>query len=119
MTSLALGESPMFISQPTYRSFHSTKTAQLKIQNDIFTSVREDSCSNIVRSLHSFRLYKSLHFTCECLKDCFGVDGAVLVWINSYLTNHKQEIKQGDSFFISLWYLPRVGSCPPPCQPLY
>ena len=34
----------------------------------------------------------------ECLHDWFGLDGTVLLLITSYLTNHKQKIKIGDSF---------------------
>ena len=34
----------------------------------------------------------------DYLKDWFDVDGTVLAWIDSYLTNHKQNIKLGDKF---------------------
>ena len=34
----------------------------------------------------------------DCLHDLFGLDGTVLSWIKSYLSNHKQKIKIGDSF---------------------
>ena len=34
----------------------------------------------------------------DCLHDWFGLDGTVLSWIKSYLSNHKQKIKIGDSF---------------------
>ena len=32
------------------------------------------------------------------LRDWFGVDGTVLMWIKSYLSNHKQKVKLGNSF---------------------
>ena len=35
----------------------------------------------------------------DCLHDWFGLDGTVLLWIKSYLSNCKQKIKIGDSFF--------------------
>ena len=34
----------------------------------------------------------------DCFHDWFGLDGTVLSWIKSYLSNHKQKIKIGDSF---------------------
>ena len=34
----------------------------------------------------------------DCLHDWFGLDGTVLSWIKSYLSNRKQKIKIGDSF---------------------
>ena len=34
----------------------------------------------------------------DCLHDWFGLDGTVLLWIKSYLSNRKQKIKIGDSF---------------------
>ena len=33
----------------------------------------------------------------DCLHDWFGLDGTVLLWIKSYLSNRKQKIKIGDS----------------------
>ena len=38
----------------------------------------------------------------DCLHDWFGLDGTVLFWIKSYLSNRKQEIKIGDSFSESI-----------------
>ena len=35
----------------------------------------------------------------DCLKNCFGVDGTVLVCIDSYPTNCKQKFKLGDTYF--------------------
>ena len=34
----------------------------------------------------------------NCLRDWFGVDGTVLRWSKSYLSNHKQKVKLGNSF---------------------
>ena len=34
----------------------------------------------------------------NCLKNWFGVDGTVLRWIKSYLSNHRQKVKIGNSF---------------------
>ena len=34
----------------------------------------------------------------NCLRDWFGMDGTVLMWIKSYLTNRRQKVKLGNSF---------------------
>ena len=34
----------------------------------------------------------------QSLRDWFGVDGTVFRWIKSYLSNHKQKVKLGNSF---------------------
>ena len=34
----------------------------------------------------------------DCLHHWFGLDGTVLLWIKSYLSNRKQKIKIGDNF---------------------
>ena len=34
----------------------------------------------------------------NCLRDWFHVDGTVLMWIKSYLTNRRQKVKLGNSF---------------------
>ena len=34
----------------------------------------------------------------NCLRDWFGVDGTVLMWIKSYLTNRRRKVKLGNSF---------------------
>ena len=87
------------VNQSAYRRSHSTETALLKTQNDIALSV--DSGKAIALTIldlsaafdtidHSF-LYDCLHYW-------FGLDGTVMLWIKSYLSNHKQKIKIGDSF---------------------
>ena len=38
----------------------------------------------------------------NCLSDRFGVDGTLLMWIKSYLTNHRQKVKFGNSFLDAL-----------------
>ena len=76
-----------------------TETALLKIQNDISTSV--DSGKAVALTLldqsTAFDMidHSVLH---DCLKEWFGVDGTVLTWRDSYLTNHKQKIKLGNNF---------------------
>ena len=87
------------VNQSAYKSSHSTETALLKIQNDIALSV--DSGKAVALTLLDLSaafdtIDHSLLY--DCLHDWFGLDGTVLLWIKSYLSNRKQKIKIGDSF---------------------
>ena len=87
------------VNQSAYKSSHSTETALLKIQNDIALSV--DSGKAVALTLLDLSaafdtIDHSLLY--DCLHDWFGLDGTVLSWIKSYLSNRKQKIKIGDSF---------------------
>ena len=87
------------VNQSAYKSSHSTETALLKIQNDIAFSV--DSGKAVALTLLDLSaafdtINHSLLY--DCLHDWFGLDGTVLLWIKSYLSNQKQKIKIGDSF---------------------
>ena len=87
------------VNQSAYKSSHSTETALLKIQNDIAFSV--DSRKAVALTLLDLSaafdtIDHSLLY--DCLHDWFGLDGTVLLWIKSYLSNRKQKIKIGDTF---------------------
>ena len=87
------------VNQSAYKSSHSTETALVKIQNDIALSV--DSIQAVALTLLDLSaafdtIDHSLLY--DCLHDWFGLDGTVLSWIKSYLSNRKQKIKIGDSF---------------------
>ena len=87
------------VNQSAYKSSHSTETALLEIQNDITLSV--DSGKAVALTLLDLSVVfdtidHSLLY--DCLHDWFGLDGTVLSWIKSYLSNRKQKIKIGDSF---------------------
>ena len=87
------------VNQSAYKSFHSTKTALLKIQNDIAFSV--DSGKAVAQTLLDLSAAFDTIDHCllyDCLHDWFGLDGTVLLWIKLYLSNRKQKIKIGDSF---------------------
>ena len=80
------------VNQSAYKSSHSTETALLKIQNDIALSVDSGllDLSAAFDTIDHSLLY-------DCLHDWFGLDGTVLLWIKSYLSNRKQKIKIGNS----------------------
>ena len=86
------------VNQSAYKSSHSTETALLKIQNDIAFSV--DSGKAVALTLLDLSAALDtidLSLLYDCLHDWFGLDGTVLLWIKSYLSNRKQKIKIGDS----------------------
>ena len=83
----------------TYQRLHSTESALLKFQNDIAALM--DSGKTVALTL----LYLSAAFDTidhdilfNSLRDWFGVDGTVLRWIKSYLSNRKQKVKLGNCF---------------------
>ena len=92
---------------------HSTESALLKIQNDIAASMDSGKAvaltlldlSAVFDTIDHYILFNSL-------RDWFGVDGTVLNWIKSYLSNHKQKVKLGNSFSdaFSLSYAVPQGS---------
>ena len=87
------------VNQSAYKSSHSTETALLKIQNDIALSV--DSGKAVALTLLDLSVAFDMidhSLLYDCLHDWFGLDGTVLSWIKSYLSNRKQKIKIGDSF---------------------
>ena len=105
------------VSQSTYRRLHSTESALLKIQNDIAAST--DSGKAVALTLLDLSatfdtIDHGILF--NSLRDGFGVDGTVLRWIKSYLSNRKQKVKLGNSFldaFHSHMVCPRALSWVP------
>ena len=92
-------ESLLNVNQSAYKSSHSTETALLKIQNDVALSV--DSGKTVALTLLDLSVaFDTIDHSLlyDCLHDWFGLDGTVLLWIKSYLSNQKQKIKIGDSF---------------------
>ena len=87
------------INQSAYKSSHSTETALLKTENDIALSVDSQKAvalTLLVLSAAFDMIDHSLLY--DCVHDWFGLDGTVLFWIKSYLSNRKQKFKIGDSF---------------------
>ena len=86
-------------NQSAYKRLHSTEAALLNIQNDIAASM--DSGKAVALTLLDLSaafdtIYHNILF--NCLSDWFGMDGTVLMWIKSYLTNCRQKVQLGNSF---------------------
>ena len=87
------------VNQSAYKSPHSTETTLLKIQNDIVSSLDPGKAVALTLLDLSVAFDTIDHsFLYDCLYDWFGLDGTVLLWIKSYLSNQKQKIKICDSF---------------------
>ena len=86
-------------NQSAYKRLHSTEIALLKIQNDVGASV--DSGKAVALTfLDLSAAFDAIdhNILFNCLGDWFGLDGTVLMWIKSYLTNCRQKVKLGNSF---------------------
>ena len=80
------------VNKSAYKSFNSTETVLLKIQINIALSMDSGKALTLLDlsvafdTIDHFLLY-------DCLHDWFVLDGTVLFWIKSYLSNCKQKIK--------------------------
>ena len=82
--------------QSAYRSHHSTETALLKVLSDVLTAIDDKKVTLLAL------LDLSAAFDCvdhdillSRLQSRFGLDGAVLSWIRSFLTDRTQRVGFG------------------------
>ena len=82
--------------QSAYRPHHSTETALLQTFNDIFCSA-DSSQPTLLVSLDLSAAFDTIdHSTLlSRLSTSFGVSGAALAWLTSYLTNRAQTVHIG------------------------
>ena len=79
--------------QSAYRKHHSTETALLKVINDILVNMNSQHVSLLVLLDLSAAFDTIDHsLLIDRLKYKLGVNGTVLAWFSSYLTNRKQRI---------------------------
>ena len=80
--------------QSAYKSRHSTETALLKVVNDILCAI-DDGNVTLLTLLDLSAAFDTIDHTIllERLKISFGIDGVVLDWIRSYLSDRKQKVK--------------------------
>ena len=77
--------------QSAYKNFHSTETALVRVQNDILCAI-DNNESVILLLLDLSAAFDTVDHSIMLsrLRDCFGVNGTVLAWFESYLTSRKQ-----------------------------
>ena len=87
------------VNQSAYRRLHSTESALLKIQNDI-AALMDSGKAVALTLLDLSAAFDTIDHDIlfNSLRDWFGVDGTVLRWIKSCLSNCKQKVKLCNSF---------------------
>ena len=83
--------------QSAYRSNHSTETALLKILDDLYRIVVKKNTAAVLIGLDLSAAFDTvLHSTLlERLEQVFGVGGAALSWLRSYLDGRTQYVQLG------------------------
>ena len=78
-------------TQSAYRAFHSTETALLRVQNDIFSCMDKNKLMALVMLDLSAAFDTIDHnILLRRLESRFGIKGVALQWIKSYLSQRKQ-----------------------------
>jgi len=90
------GKLPVF--QSAYRPFHSTETALVKIYNDLVLGVDKGLIVGLVL-LDMSAAFDTVDYSIllERLKKTFGIDGVVIEWFSSYLTDRTFSVKRGSN----------------------
>jgi len=84
--------------QSAYRAFHNTETALLTIFDDVYRNIDNQKITLLVGLDLSAAFDTLEHSTLlNRLKDSFGVSGAALGWLDSYLDGRKQFVKVNDA----------------------
>ena len=82
--------------QSAYRKFHSTETALLKISNDLHSTMDKKEVAALTLLDLSAAFDTIDHSTLfDTLTNWFNIQGSVVNWLKSYLTNRQQQIKLG------------------------
>ena len=82
--------------QSAYRQNHSTETALLKVHSDILSAV-DNGCVVVLVLLDLTAAFDTIDHAIllSRLRHIFGVTGAALDWLRSYLANRKQLVRIG------------------------
>ena len=83
--------------QSAYKVAHSTETALIKVKNDILMSLdnKQVTCLSLLDLSAAFDTV-SHKLLLNRLKSCFGTTGAVLKWLEEYLTGRHQQVVLGE-----------------------
>ena len=86
-------------NQSSYRQFHSTETALLKVHNDILLNMDQQEVTLLVLLDLSAAFDTINHeILIDTLESEFGVIGNALKWIKSFLSHRKQRVKIKQEF---------------------
>ena len=81
----------LFVTQSAYRERHSTETALLKVQSDIFTALDSGSGAVLLMLDLSAAFDTIDHgILLSRLNSLYSISGDVLDWFKSYLSNRVQ-----------------------------
>ena len=82
---------PLPTNQTPYRQFHSTKTALIKVQSDILSSMdRQEVTLPVLKYLSAAFDTVDDETIAALLESDFGVTNQALLWIKSFLSGRKQ-----------------------------
>ena len=82
----------IFEYQSAYRKFHSSKTALLRIQNDILVSLDSGHSTALLLNLSAAFDTSDYNNLLHCLKHWFGITSCTLLSLSSFLTNRFQTV---------------------------
>ena len=82
--------------QSAYKRFHSTETALLRVHNDLITDIGNRKMAVLIL-LDLSAAFDTIHHDIlkQRLTTRYGIDGAVLKWISSYLSDRSQRVSAG------------------------
>jgi hypothetical protein len=91
------------VFQSAYKSGHSTETALLKIKSDIHSSLACGMPTSVVL-LDLSAAFDTIdhHILLDRLSSWFGLNGSVLAWFKSYLSDRVQSVKIGSTLILFL-----------------
>ena len=86
------------LKQSAYKKFHSTETLLIKIHNDIVTNMNHGEITMLVL-LDLFAAFDTIDhkIPLDRLKYKYGIDGTVLKWFKSYLSDRSQSVIINDT----------------------
>ena len=101
-------------TQSSYRQYHSTETALLKVKNYILMNMNKQHVTLFVLLNLSAAFDAVDHFIpLQCVRSSFSICGIALTWFRSYLCNRSQRIiidgESSKKFELDCW-VPQ-GSC--------
>ena len=81
------------VNQSSYKKYHSTETAMLKIQNDILVSLDKDKIVALV-TLDISAAFDTVDHDrlLKCFNSKYGITGTALQWMKSYLSGRTQRV---------------------------